>query len=102
MNEQLERARINHQFERLDKALLSRRLKKEDGSERYAKACEFMMMMASPDSAYIPFKHRDSRNYLYLTKSDEDREIFIPVTSEPFKRGTFDKCERNDYREVSR
>jgi hypothetical protein len=75
-------------FERLQKALHRTPLPLSDQTTRYAQADEFYCMLHTQELTQqtIPFKHRDSRNYLYLRP---DNSLFIP-TEGPFHRGTFD------------
>lgn len=75
-------------FERLEIALQKTPIPLKDKTTRIAKAEEFYCMLHTPPLSRqtIPFKHRDSRNYLYLKP---DNTLYIP-TGGGFHNGTFD------------
>lgn len=49
-----------------------------------AEACDFMLM--DERDGRLAFKHRDSRNYIFVLK---DGSIHVPKRDEPFMRGEF-------------
>lgn len=64
------------------------------GDQRHdVSADEFMLMMDKP--LEVGFKHRDTRNYVYLTKRGLRSEwnLFIPKTENLFHLGQFDTFE---------
>ena len=52
-------------------------------------ASEFMLMQSQ--HSCLGFKHRDTRNYIYLRRSipGDPWKLHIPATGRPFHRGTF-------------
>jgi len=76
---------VNGYFVMLDESLKTFPLPTSDGSTRYATADEFMLMDVSGDIVY--FKHRDTRNYIYMKK--RTGELHVPIGGY-FHRGTFD------------
>lgn len=54
-------------------------------------ANEFMLMCGNDTE--LQFKHRDTRNYIYLRCNwpDDPWKLIVPVTSRPFNLGKFDK-----------
>jgi len=79
------RAIINGYFVMLEESLRTFPLPKSDGSRRYAFVGEFMLMDVS--GRVVFFKHRDTRNYIYMDKLTG--ALSIPVGGY-FHRGTFD------------
>ena len=59
----------------------------EAGPYRQADAGEFMLMHETEDGFH--FKHRDTRNYLTITRGQGQSKIIIPIGG-AFARGTFD------------
>jgi hypothetical protein len=98
----LSQGEINTLFLALDRHLKSQPLPQESDKPRIASADEFMLMTMQR-SGRIDFKHRDTRNYVYLVPAPKDDvlgrfgvlndgwRLEVPFTSEPFKRGYFDK-----------
>ena len=63
------------------------------GKARLAEADEFMLMheTAQPNGEIeVGFKHRGTRNYLFVLATASGLELYVPVTDRPFMRGTFD------------
>ena len=54
---------------------------------------EFMLMLGNETE--LQFKHRNTRNYVYLRRSipGDPWELVVPVTSKSFNLGLFDKFE---------
>jgi hypothetical protein len=78
-------AEVDAQFARLEVALANVPLKREAGHKEIAKADEFMLMQFGAQGE-VQFKHRETRNYVFLFPSGR---LFVPETTEPFTRGTF-------------
>jgi hypothetical protein len=78
-------ADVEPQFERLQIALDKVQLEREEGKFTRATSDEFMLMQFGEDGE-AQFKHRDSRNYVYLFPNGR---LFIPKTEVPFNRGLF-------------
>lgn len=70
----------------LESLLAGQKLACEHGPARYATADEFMWM-GRHDRVDL-FKHRDSRNYVWVT---DDGELVVPFTKNAFNRGYFDR-----------
>jgi hypothetical protein len=79
---------IDKWFFLLECVLKARPLKCADGSERLASASEFMFMGLRGGEA-AAFKHRDTRNYIYLLS---DGGLYVPEGRPwgSFHQGTFD------------
>lgn len=85
-------------FGRLVELLKDRKLPCENGPARVCSPDEFMFMQETQGQGC--FKHRDTRNYIYVRKSGAPGafpppvprafELFIPVTETAFHRGFFD------------
>ena len=101
------RAEIDARFAELARHLATTPLPTERGGTRTASADEFMLMhetaydvarffRAKADDQWgwvVGFKHRDSRNYVFLIDLSGDGErpfLHIPAQADPFMRGTFD------------
>lgn len=76
---------VKTQFERLQVALANVPLKRAAGFKQIVPVDEFMLMQIG-DKGEAQFKHRDTRNYVYLFPTGR---LFVPETSEPFNRGEF-------------
>lgn len=59
------------------------------GERRDVVADEFMYMCHDPDPLIVHFKHRDTRNYVYLQQYRGAWLLTVPVTDRPFQRGFF-------------
>lgn len=87
----LDRPEIDAMFERLKAELAKQPLPTEHGKPRLAHASEFMLMHKDGDTGTYGFKHCDSRNYVFLLPhGDGTFELYVPLSKEPFMRGTFD------------
>jgi hypothetical protein len=80
---------VNDYFARLEKVLKFRMLPTQDGGKRMAEAEEFMFMQVNSDGS-LGFKHRDTRNYVYLKRDHEGDDYLKIPTGGPFHGGTFD------------
>jgi hypothetical protein len=96
---------IKEYFSKLTAALADFPLPTEHGKPRIVASQEFMLMHRSADGA-IGFKHRDTRNYIFLLPREHATKIgkifpmtcgavngyflYVPVSPEPFMRGYFD------------
>lgn len=80
-------AEVETRFEILARLLQTTQLPTEAGPYRQADAGEFMLMHETEDGLH--FKHRDTRNYLTVTRGQGEMKIVIP-TGYAFARGTFD------------
>ncbi len=78
-------AEVKPTFERLDVALAKQKLQRTGGGMEHVHADEFMLMQFG-DKGEAQFKHRDSRNYVYLF---DNGYLFVPKTETPFNRGEF-------------
>jgi len=78
---------INYHFSGLVDRLAVTPLPTEKGGTRQAKANEFMLMHVG-ENGWIGFKHRDTRNYIFL--SPNHKQLYVPQTKEPFMLGHFD------------
>ena len=79
-------------FERLAKVLKDRKLPCEHGPARECRPDEFMFMGTSLGAGQ--FKHRDTRNYVYVGfrgPGPENYQLNVPCTTENNRRGFFDK-----------
>jgi hypothetical protein len=81
----ISRAVVDGYFVMLEHSLKTIPLPKSDGSWRYAQADEFMLMGIS--GGVVMFKHRDTRNYIWMDK--RTGAISIPIGG-AFHRGVFD------------
>jgi hypothetical protein len=76
---------IKRGFQLLGEALRGKLLPREGGPPSYGTADEFMFMNYD-DLGQRVFKHRHTKNYVFLTK---DNELVIPSDGSPWHRGTF-------------
>lgn len=67
---------VETRFEMLARLLETTQLPTEAGPYRQADAGEFMLMREEVDGFY--FKHRDTRNYLIVTRAQGEMKIVIP------------------------
>ena len=80
----------------LAERLKERKLPCEHGPARYADASEFMPMHRNDSGREVGYKHRDSRNYVYLrVRFDKDlgKDVWVldvPFDTIPFHLGFFD------------
>ena len=84
---------IEKQFRRLEKLLPENPLMKEDRTTRIASPDEFMLMQTEHNGSRAAFKHRDTRNYVYVQLMGGVDVLQVPVTPQAFHRGTFDTFE---------
>lgn len=75
-------------FPRLQALLPNTPLDTEAGPKRIADVGEFMFMGENRGSG--SFKHRDTRNYLFVQRKGAGYEIFVPKSTHAFQKGTFD------------
>ena len=85
MNQQM----ADYWFSILDDLLLDRPMRTTDGTRYDVTAEEFMMMGENESSTKIQFKHRNTRNYVFI----QNGELIVPRKQENFMRGFFDKGE---------
>jgi hypothetical protein len=69
-------------FKNLDPLLSTRPLKRENGKVEIVAADEFMLM--GDENGVQSFKHRDTRNYVYVRSVLE-----VPETDQSFRGGKF-------------
>lgn len=97
---------VDAHFGRLQACLREIELPKADGSSRKADADEFMLMVShrtetgdrDHPALVLAFKHRDTRNYVFVHVSHPDETLSelrleVPRTDKYFMRGTFDRIE---------
>lgn len=70
---------------RFARALAATPLSDAGSGKRIADVNEFMLMHVTKEGS-IGFKHRGSRNYVFLFESGT---LYVPVTEQPFMHGTF-------------
>lgn len=80
-------AEVDTRFEILARLLEVYHLPTKAGPYRQADAGEFMLMHETEDGFY--FKHRDTRNYITVTRGQGESKIVVPVGG-AFARGIFD------------
>lgn len=89
-----ERPEINRMFEILDAKLKVTPLPTRATcaiSTRTASADEFMLMHQDTESNSWGFKHRQTRNYVFLLPvGHELYELYVPQLGDAFMRGYFD------------
>ncbi len=76
---------VDAHFNKLAIALKGVLLKRYDGTTSEGTADEFMLMQQDDDGV-IAFKHRQTRNYVYLRGG---YKLYVPMTGNPFNRGEF-------------
>lgn len=76
-----------HAFGALEAYLRNRLLPTSDGKERHATIDEFMLM--SKDGKFYHFKHRNTRNYIYV--SIKPGKVVVPNTGKVHQKGYFDE-----------
>jgi hypothetical protein len=84
---------VQRYFTALEKKLADNPLPTAGGGTRQAHPSEFMLMHIdwSTGSAVVGFKHRETRNYLFLVWGQANgAELVVPESEQPFMRGTFD------------
>lgn len=88
----IDRKTVDAWFRILAERLKTHPLPTEAGGTRTAEADEFMLMheQPSPDGRIVGFKHRDTRNYVFLIACRGEVTLYVPVTDQPFRRGFFD------------
>jgi len=83
-------------FPILSMRLTERKLACEHGPARFAGADEFMCMHRNESRTEVGFKHRNTRNYIFLRlRWDKDllQDVWVldvPFTTIPFNLGFFD------------
>jgi hypothetical protein len=85
-------------FQELDKLVKDRSFNTSTGQIRNdLRADEFMLMQVNgvkgQERETVAFKHRDTRNYLYMSRHNGQWMLTVPQTQEAFKLGFFDKTE---------
>jgi len=86
-----ERPEVIHMLEILDCKLKVTPLPTRAGTARTASADEFMLMHHDTESNSWGFKHRQTRNYVFLLPvGHELYELYVPQLGELFMRGFFD------------
>ena len=90
MNIILEQTEVDVAFDRLafllaNKPLDSDPLTYGDFGARFVPADDFMLM--GKDNRFYQFKHRDTRNYVFMTLAGDRLEV--PKTNQAFMHGTF-------------
>ena len=76
---------VDEHFKDFAALLESHQVDGGDGAHRFADAGEFMLMQVTPEG-YVHFKHRDSRNYIFMDVSGT--QLHIP-RGRPFCQGVF-------------
>jgi len=70
---------------RLQDAINNNRLPAQDGGTKLTTIEDWMLMHHEEDGT-AAFKHRDTRNYIYIR---QDGELIVPQTENPWQRGRF-------------
>ena len=77
---------VQDRFADLSAQLSVRELPTSTGATRKAHVGEFMLM-AIGDKGEAQFKHRNTRNYVFITPAGK---LVVPQTQEAFMQGFFD------------
>ena len=81
-----EQEKADYWFDVLADLLQDRPMYSTDGIRHDVSADEFMLMGIT-DYGVVQFKHRNTRNYVFV----ENGELTVPKTQQAFTRGFFDK-----------
>jgi hypothetical protein len=82
---------VNRAFSLLEAQLAKTILPTEAGTFRQVCADEFMLMHQDTEIGAYAFKHRDTRNYVFLLPLGHGSyELYVPRTHKPFMQGFFD------------
>lgn len=87
-------ADVKKYFPILEELLATRKLPCEHGPARIVSVDEFMLMGVSAPLGTAGFKHRDTRNYVYVRRVNrggaDTWTLDVPNTGEAFNLGWFD------------
>jgi hypothetical protein len=96
MNQAQNQQQVDQDFEALEVLLTATQLDTEGQGKRFASPAEFMWMSEKHDhrSRSVGFKHRDTRNYVFVIFPQEEVGnkpiLYVPKEFQPFMRGFFD------------
>ena len=101
------RNEIERLFVQVEASLARTTLPTEEGGRRSVPADEFMLMHVA-DGSVAGFKHKPTRNYVFLMLADRKidgvnfakNDLYVPMTNEPFMRGFFDGYDREEVQPV--
>ena len=83
MNQQM----ADYWFSVLGELLVDHPMRTTSGTRYDVTSDEFMLMCENESSTVIQFKHRNTRNYVFIRNG----ELVVPQKQENFMRGFFDK-----------